>query len=71
MFKLLGRKTQEQTDSMEFKSATAANGGQYRLMSFLPAEDNFAIAWINYKQKYFIFSTSNESMNKIFDQLPK
>jgi len=70
LFKLIGRKTQPETSTLKFNSA---NGGsaQYQTMNFVPAEDNFSIAWAIYQQKHFVFSTSNESISKIFDQLPK
>ena len=69
-FKLLGRKTQT-ASTPEFNDIAATSGTSYRLMEFTPIQDNFALAWANYKQKYFIFSTSDNSITKIFDQLPK
>lgn len=71
LFRSLGRKTQTQTNDLKFSSANAPNGAPYRSMNFTPAGDNFSLAWANYQKKYLIFTTSNESMAKIFDQLPK
>jgi len=70
-FRLIGRKTQVEPATLKFNNAGAADGSTYRLMNFLPAEDEFAISWAIYQQKYFIFATSNNSMSKIFSQLPK
>ena len=69
-FRLLGRKTFAEDDVLRFADGGAA-GTAYKVMQFSPAEDEFAIAWANYRQTYFIFSTSNNSMAKIFNQLPK
>jgi hypothetical protein len=71
LFKLLGRKTQSQTANVKFAAANTANGIQYRSMDFLPASDNFSLAYAIYNDKYLIFTTSKDSMGKIFDQLPK
>jgi len=70
LFRLLGRKTFAEDDTLRFTDSAAA-GTAYKVMQFSPAEDEFAIAWANYRQTYFIFSTSNNSMAKIFNQLPK
>ena len=69
-FHLLGRKTSADNDALKFSTSGSAQTS-YKLMSFSPAEDEFAIAWISYRQKYFVFSTSNNSMSGIFDRLPK
>ena len=69
-FRLLGRKTFAEDDVLRFADGGAA-GTAYKVMQFSPAEDEFAIAWANYRQTYFIFSASNNSMAKIFNQLPK
>jgi hypothetical protein len=71
LFKLINRKNQDNSDSLKFNDTNASSGIKYRSMSFSPTSDNFAIAWIAYKEKYFIFTTSNDSMAKIFSQLPK
>jgi hypothetical protein len=69
-FHLLGRKTSADNDVLKF-GTSGAGETSYKLMSFSPAEDEFAIAWASYRQKYFVFSTSNNSMSGIFDRLPK
>jgi hypothetical protein len=70
-FKLLGRKTQSPASSLKFDSNSAANGTAYRSMDFAPASDNFSIAYATYNKKYLIFTTSKDSLEKIFDQLQK
>ena len=70
-FKLLGRKTQSQASSLKFNSDNAANGTAYRSMDFAPEGDNFSIAYAVYNSKYLIFTTSKDSLEKIFDQLQK
>jgi hypothetical protein len=70
-FKLLGRKTQSQASSLKFNSNSAANGTAYRSMDFAPASDNFSITYATYNNKYLIFTTSKDSLEKIFDQLQK
>jgi len=71
LFKLLGRKTQTQTDNIRFTSSSTPSGAEYRSMDFVPADDNFSIAYATHNGKYFIFTTSKDSLTKIFDQLPK
>ena len=71
LFKLLGRKTQTQADKIKFSSGSGSGGAPYRFAEFSPAGDNFSIAYAIYKDKYFIFTTSKDSLAKIFDQLPK
>ncbi len=70
LFRLLGRKTLDESSSFSFADGGTASA-TYKIMNFAPPEDEFAIAWTNYRQTYFIFSTSNNSMIKIFNQLPK
>jgi len=69
-FRLLGRKTALDDATLKFTENTAA-GISYKVMNVSPPEEEFAIAWANYRKTYFIFSTSNNSMSKIFDRLPK
>jgi hypothetical protein len=69
LFKKLGRKTQTPSGSMKFASSAGAN--QYRCLSFIPASDNFSLCYAVYNEKYFIFSTSAESIVNVFNQLPK
>jgi len=69
-FRLLGQKAGAGGNAAKF-TATGGAGTSYKLMNFSPAEDEFAIAWANYQQKYFVFSTSNNSMSGIFSRLPK
>ena len=70
LFRLLGRKALDESGSFSFADGGTASA-TYKIMNFAPPEDEFAIAWTNYRQTYFIFSTSNNSMIKIFNQLPK
>jgi len=70
LFRLLGRKTLDESGTFSFADGGTASA-TYKIMDFAPPEDEFAIAWANYRQTYFIFSTSNNSMAKIFNQLPK
>jgi hypothetical protein len=71
LFKLLGRKAQPPTSETRFTSASTANGTAYRAMAFAPAGDNYSIAYTVYNGKYLIFTTSKDSLEKIFDQLQK
>ncbi len=71
LYKFLGRKTQDASVELKFKSAGAENGVQYRFLDFSPAGDDYAIAYAIYNGKYFVFSTSNEALLKSFNQLPK
>ncbi|MFA6376821.1 MAG: hypothetical protein WCX69_05485, partial [Candidatus Paceibacterota bacterium] len=71
LFKLLGRKTQTQTNGIKFTSGSGTGGETYRFAEFSPISDNFSIAYATYKDKYFIFTTSKDSLAKIFEQLPK
>jgi hypothetical protein len=71
LFKFLGRKTQSATATLKFDSDATSDNIQYRTLAFSPATDNYSIAYTVYKNKYLVFSTSNESLIKIFAQLPK
>ena len=70
-YNLIGRKTQENPEALVFKSNTAANGTTYRSLTFSPASDAYTISYAIYNSKWLIFTTSEESLIKIFDQLPK
>ena len=70
-YNLIGRKTQDDPDSLEFKSNTASNGTVYRSLTFAPAADTYTISYAIYNSKWLIFTTSEEALIKIFDQLPK
>jgi len=70
-YNLIGRKTQNDPDSLEFKSNTASNGTVYRSLTFAPGSDAYTISYAVYNSKWLIFTTSEEALIKIFDQLPK
>ena len=69
-FSRLDRKPQDEKEILKFEISQTAKGIEYKSVDFKPAGDNFALAWAIYEQKYFAFSTSNDSLVKLFDQLP-
>jgi len=71
LFRSIGRKTQDAQKNYPFETKTTPSGAKYQSMAFLPASDNFSLNLAIYNDKYFIFTTSADSMSKIFDQLPK
>jgi len=71
LFKFLGRKTQTNTTPLKFIPELTAENIKYQSMTFAPSSDAFSIAYAIYNEKYFIFTTSNEALTKIFSQLPK
>jgi|GEM_PF-871027 len=71
LFKLLNRKTQAKPENNKFISGSAPNSTAYRSMDFVPASDNYSITYAFHNDKYLIFTTSKDSLVKIFDQLPK
>jgi len=70
-YNLIGRKAQDNPETLQFKSNTTANGVFYRSLTFTPATDAYTISYAIYNSKWLIFTTSEEALIKIFDQLTK